>query len=80
MEVVVYGTTSSLYFKMLKDYLKEQNVSFVEKLIDQSESERDEMMSRSGGFLGVPFLVINKNGKEEKVVGFDKNKINELIK
>lgn len=80
MEVVVYGASSSLYFKMLKDYLNERGISFVEKLIDQSEESRAEMISKSGGFLGVPFLVVNKNGNEEKVIGFDKNKISELVK
>lgn len=66
---------------MLKDYLIGKNVPFEEKLVDQDEIARMEMMSISGGFLGVPFLVINKDsGERITVVGFDKGKLEEILK
>lgn len=65
---------------MLKDYLAAKNVVFVEKLVDQDELARDEMMKESGGFLGVPFSVIVKNdGTKETVVGFDRGKLEKII-
>lgn len=65
---------------MLKDYLKEKNISFVEKLVDQDDSAREEMMTSSNGFLGVPFTVITKDeGTKETVLGFDKGKINSVL-
>lgn len=65
---------------MLKDYLASKNVIFTEKLVDQDEIARNEMMAESGGFLGVPFSVITKDdGTKEKVIGFDKGKLEKII-
>lgn len=80
MTVTVYSTTTCPYCRMLKDYLKEKSISFVEKLVDQDEAARDAMTADSGGFLGVPFTVIIKDdGSKETVVGFDKNRINSTL-
>ena len=79
MEVTIYATTTCPYCKMLKDYLKEKNIMYVEKMVDQDEMARNEMTAKSGGFLGVPFTVIVKDGTEEKVIGFDKGKINSIL-
>ena len=65
---------------MLKDYLISKNVVFVEKLVDQDESARNEMVVESGGFLGVPFSVIVKDdGTKETIIGFDKGKLEQII-
>ena len=66
MNITIYSTTTCPYCKMLKDYLKEKNISFTEKLVDQDEAAKDEMMTASGGFLGVPFTQVTKddNSKE----------------
>jgi glutaredoxin len=65
---------------MLKKYLDEKNISYEEKLVDQDDAAKEEMMKDSGGFLGVPFSVITKDdGTKETVLGFDKNKINEVL-
>jgi hypothetical protein len=38
------------------------------------------MMISSGGFLGVPFvLIIKGDGTRETVVGFDKGKIDKIL-
>ena len=65
---------------MLKTYLREKNISFVEKLVDQDDVAKDEMMAKSKGYLGVPFTVIIKDsGEEESIVGFDKAKTNQVL-
>lgn len=65
---------------MLKDYLNQKNISFTEKLVDIDEAARTEMMSVSGGFLGVPFTSIVKDGgSKETVLGFDKGKLNSIL-
>lgn len=65
---------------MLKKYLDEKSIKYEEKLVDQDDGAKEEMMKDSGGFLGVPFSVITKDdGAKETVVGFDKNKINEIL-
>lgn len=80
MDVVVYSTTTCPYCKMLKDYLTEKKVPFIDKLVDQDDAARDELAGISGGFLGVPFTAIDKgDGTKETVVGFDKSKIEKVL-
>jgi glutaredoxin len=79
MDITIYSTTTCPYCKMLKNYLEEKGFNFKEKLVDQDDTAREEMVNISGGFLGVPYTLIKKDGKEEKIVGFDKGKINSII-
>lgn len=80
MNITIYSTTTCPYCKMLKNYLDQKNIKYKERLVDQDDTARDEMSKASGGFLGVPFIVITKeDGSKETVVGFDKNKINEVL-
>ena len=65
---------------MLKDYLTEKGFSYEEKLVDQEDASKDEMMKESGGFLGVPFTSILKDdGTKATIIGFDKGKIDEVL-
>lgn len=80
MTVTVYSTTTCPYCKMLKGYLGEKNVEYTEKLVDQDDAAREEMMKESGGFLGVPFTVVVKDdGTKEDIIGFDKGKVNKVL-
>jgi glutaredoxin 3 len=79
LEVTVYTTATCPYCGMLKNYLQEKGVPFTEKLVDQDDAARDEMISKSQGYLGVPFMVINKDTGEKNVIGFDKAKINQIL-
>lgn len=76
MQVTVYSTTTCPYCKLLKDYLSQKQIAFSEKLIDLDEVAKEEMEAASGGFLGVPFIVVIKDdGTRENIVGFDKGKL-----
>jgi glutaredoxin 3 len=80
LEITVYTTTTCPYCKMLKAYFDSNKVSYIEKLVDQDDNSREEMMRESGGFLGVPFTVIDKGGGlKETVVGFDKERLKNLV-
>lgn len=80
MMITIYSTTTCPYCKMLKDYLKEKNLSFTEKLVDLDETAKTEMTASSGGFLGVPFtLIVKDDGTKETVVGFDKGKLEQVL-
>jgi len=65
---------------MLKEYLEAKSVAFTERLIDQDKAASAEMEKESGGFKGVPFIVIIKDDStKETVIGFDKGKINSVL-
>ncbi len=79
MQVTVYSTATCPYCKMLKDYLREKSIAYTEKMVDTDEAAREEMMAVSGGFLGVPFTVVMKDGSKETIIGFDKGKLNSIL-
>ena len=80
MQIIIYSTTTCPYCKMLKEYLETKSVAFTEKLIDQDKAASEEMEKESGGFKGVPFIVITKDDNtKETIIGFDKGKINSTL-
>jgi len=65
---------------MLKSYLDEKKIEYKEKLVDEDDAARAEMIKESGGFLGVPFAVVSKDdGTKETIIGFDKGKIDQIF-
>lgn len=80
MKVVVYTTSTCPFCEELMNFLKENNIQFEEKSVETDMQAKDEMASKSNGFLGVPFTVITKDdSKEETVIGFDKNKLINIL-
>jgi len=79
MQITIYTTTTCPYCKMLKDYFAEKKVAFTEKLVDQDDAAQKEMLEVSGGFQGVPFILIKKDGETETIIGFDKGKIESIL-
>ena len=72
--IKVYSTPSCAYCVTLKNFLAEKGIEF--EAIDVSEKEADlqEMIDKSGQ-MGVPVMDIDG----QIVVGFNKNKIMELL-
>lgn len=79
MNIIVYTTTTCPFCQMLMSYLTERNVPYVEKKVDQDKVATEEMSQLSGGFLGVPFVVIEKDGNRETIIGFDKNRLDAIL-
>ncbi|MGO1580651.1 MAG: glutaredoxin family protein [Peptoniphilaceae bacterium] len=73
-KVVVYTSSTCPYCTMAKDYLKERNVEFEEKNVQTDSQARSELMAK--GYTGVPVISIDN----EEIVGFDKSKLDELLK
>ncbi len=73
--VKVYSTATCPYCVTLKEYLKEHNIEFEDIDVSQDDKVRDEMVKKSGQ-MGVPVADING----EIVVGFDREKIKQLLK
>ena len=79
MNITIYSTPFCGYCKLLKQYLDEKSINYEEIDVSQDQAKAQEMVDKSGQ-QGVPVTIISKNNKEEIIVGFDKNKIDELIK
>lgn len=72
--VLVYTSNTCGYCHEVKKYLNELNVPYSEKNVSTDMEARKELMAK--GFMGVPVIVID----EEYVQGFDKPKLDELLK
>ena len=73
-KVIVYSTPTCPYCVTLKDFLKENNVEFDDIDVAADPARADEMIKKSGQ-MGVPVIDINGT----VVIGFDKEKISELL-
>lgn len=80
MKITIYTTLTCPFCSLEKEYLNSKNIAFEEKHIDQDDSARSQMQAISGGFLGVPFThIIKEDSTIETVIGFDKNKLNQIL-
>ena len=73
--ITIYTTPSCVYCKMAKEYFKEHGIDYSEKDVSGDKQAVDEMIQKSGQ-MGVPVIDIDGS----IVVGFDKAKLQELIK
>lgn len=73
-KVIIYTTPTCVYCKATKEFFKENNVQYEEKDVAKDMEAQQEMLKKSG-MLAVP--VIDVNG--EVVIGFDKEKLSELL-
>ena len=73
--VTIYTTPTCVYCKMTKEFFNEHNVQYTEKDVAGDAVAREEMVQKSGQ-MGVP--VVDIDG--ELVVGFDKERLSELLK
>jgi len=74
MNVEVYSTPTCMYCNLLKDHLKANDVEFTEVNVAE-DAEKRAMLVEKSGQMGVPVTLIG----EEVIVGFNKDKINELL-
>jgi len=73
--VIIYSTPTCVYCKTLKEYLTSLNISYKEVDVSQDEAQLERMVAISGQ-MGVPVVEIDDN----VVVGFDKERIDEILK
>ena len=74
-QVIIYTTPSCQYCKAVKGFFEENNVEFEEYDVQANIEKRQEMVEKSGQ-MGVPVIFIG----EEMVIGFDKDRLSELLK
>lgn len=74
--VIIYSTTWCAYCKMLKKYLSDKGVAWVEKDIENDATAHQELMEKiDGNFRGVPVSDVNGT----LVLGFDRISIDAAL-
>lgn len=74
MKVTVYTRTTCGPCRTLKYWLKNKNINYTEKNVDQDKNYTDELLKLTG-FQIVPVVVIGN----EHVMGVNIGRINELL-
>ncbi|SHK17046.1 glutaredoxin family protein [Tepidibacter formicigenes] len=72
--VEIYTSNTCGYCNMAKDYFKEKNIEYIEHNVSEDPDARKKLMKM--GYMSVPVIVI----EGEEVLGFDRNRIDELLK
>ncbi|MCA9346420.1 glutaredoxin family protein [Candidatus Saccharibacteria bacterium] len=77
-KITIYSTATCGFCHMLKNYLNSKGIKYDEKKADTDQNLARELYEKSGQ-LGVPFTIIESDGKEEKILGFDKPKFDQVL-
>ena len=77
-KITIYSTPFCAYCKLTKQYFDEHNFKYKEIDVSNNESGQKEMVAISGQ-MGVPVIVIEKAGQKEVLLGFQKDKLVELL-
>ena len=73
-KVSIYSTPMCPYCEMAKDFFNENKVEYVNHDVSTDVEKRKEMIEITGQ-MGVPVIVID----EQAIVGFNEDKLNELL-
>lgn len=73
-KVKIFSTPTCTYCVTLKEFLKEKHIEFEDVNVAEDKEAREEMINKSKQ-MGVPVVEIDG----EIIVGFDKEKISELL-
>jgi len=77
--IKLYSTTTCPYCKMEAAWLDTKNVTYDEVHVDLDRKSAEEMIQKTGQ-MGVPVTaVLYEGGKEEYIVGFDKQRLSSVF-
>ncbi len=77
-KITIYSTATCGFCKMIKGYLADKKLEFEVKMVDEDQNLARELYEKSGQ-LGVPFTLIEQDGEEEAILGFDKRRLDDLL-
>lgn len=73
-QVIIYSTPTCPFCHQAKEYFEEKNIQFTDYNVADDQKKAEEMVEKSGQ-MGVPVILIG----DEVVVGFDKERIDDLL-
>ena len=77
-KIIIYSTPFCSYCESAKQYLDKNNISYQDVNVLQDKHAQEEMIKKSKQ-RGVPVIIIKKNGKENILVGFQKDRLKEIL-
>lgn len=79
MQIYIYSTHTCPFCKREKAWLEENGIEYTNYFVDEDASKAEEMIEASGQ-MGVPFTrIIKDDGSEEHILGFQQEKLAEIL-
>ena len=78
LRVRVYSTPTCPYCTMVKEFLSENNINYEDLNVAEDRQAAEEMVRKTNQ-MGVPVTIIDKDGQEEVIIGFDKDRIADIL-
>jgi glutaredoxin-like YruB-family protein len=78
MNVTIYSTPTCGFCKQAKAFFDANNIAYTDIDVAANQAEAQKMIEKSGQ-MGVPVTVIEKDGKEDLVIGFNEPKFREIL-
>ncbi|NUM25370.1 MAG: glutaredoxin family protein [Candidatus Buchananbacteria bacterium] len=78
MNLTIYTTPTCVYCKMAKEFFTSNNINYQEINVAADQAAARTMVQKSGQ-LGVPVITVEKDGKEEIIIGFDRPRLSQLL-
>ena len=75
-KVTIYSTPSCVHCNHAKEFFKKNNIEYTEKNVAEDSDAKDEMIEKTGQ-LGVP--VIEVEGNQDPIIGFDENALKQAL-
>lgn len=72
-DIIIYSSNTCPHCQSAKKYLQDKGYVFTDKNVQEDKTFRRELIDK--GYRGVPVIVIDN----VEIVGFDKEKINQLL-
>lgn len=77
--IKVYSTPTCPHCVLLKQYLEDNKIPFVGFDVSTDQEKAQEMIEKTNQ-RGVPAIVVtDENGKEEIIIGFDEERLKEVL-
>lgn len=78
-QVTIYSTPSCGYCTLEKEFLTDKGVEYTEIDVAADQDAAAQMVEKTGQ-MGVPVTIVAmEDGKEEVIVGFDQDRLTELL-
>ncbi|MTI69348.1 MAG: glutaredoxin family protein [Firmicutes bacterium] len=71
--VTIFTSNTCPHCISAKEYLNDKGINYKEKNVQTDPNARKELMKK--GYMGVPVIIVDG----EEMVGFDKNRLDELL-
>jgi glutaredoxin len=77
-KITVFSSPSCPYCVQLKTYLDDNKVKYEEINLAQQPEKGEELVKKTGQ-MGVPVTIIEEDGEEQAIIGFDVGKLNQAL-